>query len=215
MVLHDLIERLDPNQTSFTDFDDMFEYLINACRPALQQCPTPLYRGMSFMEKGHKLSKVISTGTRVDNDDGGITWGARSVTDYKTSFNNWMVKNFNYKYLTEGIFTSGKMQVSKYYGEIFIVLPIGKFEFVWSKHIEDQCDISIHINKPSFGFTDEKFTDLMDSCEYSNTNLSSALKSGHEIILNCDRYIHISKKTLSDWDSEYTSLEDLWADLRG
>jgi hypothetical protein len=132
-----------------------------------------------------------------------------------------MVETFGYPYLTKGLFTTGSKQHSEQYasagggdGDVFIVIPIGNFKYVWSPNVGDQIDIS-HIveRKPDYSYNE--FKQMMDNVQYTENNIAQALKSGHEIILRCGEYIHLTENTLKEWNSDYNSLEELWADLRG
>lgn len=64
-------------------------------------------------------------------------------------------------------------------------------------------------------YTYVQFKQIMDDAGYADSGIDQAVKTGHEIILKCGRYFHISENTLREWNSEYTSLEELWTDLRG
>ena len=206
MRLHQLFE-----QQSFNNFDEIFEYAVNACRPILQQSPSPLYRGMDTYNK-HE-DKIISSGKRVPSGE----WDGDDK--YRTFFDKWMVEKFGYKYLSQGIFATGDISHARDYGDLHIVLPIGPVQYVWSPIFPDQQYIQdAFLQDQSFGanITYELFSDYMEkSAKYTNKNLQQALNTDHEIILKCNSYFHFSESNLTEWNSGYTSIEQLWNDLRG
>jgi hypothetical protein len=203
MKIKELFER-----TSFKDFDDIIEYAINACRPALSVLPTPLYRGMWGVDTHDKIISSGKRGVGLSNDELYIT------PEYTKHFDEYTQTKFGYPYLTKGIFTSGSKTHAKEYGELYTVLPIGQFKYIWSPKVEDQVEISNDLRLAK-NYTQQQFAEYVDRFNYTDKNITQAIKTDHEIILHCDRYFHFSLDNIKTWGSDYTSLEELWGDLRG
>lgn len=203
MRLHQLSTQQLTERQAFQDWDSIFQYAVNACRPALKQTSNPIYRGMEIPQGP---DRIIASGKRYGFDD-------LQREEYVHLCDQWMTEKFKYPYISQGIFTTGNKTLAGAYGELHIVLPIGQFEYVWSPKVEDQIDI-----EDEWGDGDqspESLFSMLDNAGYTNGGLGQAVSTGHEVIIRCERYFHFSLPNVKEWGGNYQSLDQLWDDLRG
>ena len=50
---------------------------------------------------------------------------------------DWFNKKFRHKYRTQALFATGVRNEAKRFGSPMVILPIGKFEYVWGKQVDD------------------------------------------------------------------------------
>lgn len=115
-------------------------------------------------------------------------------------------KQFGIRPRSSGIFTTPKYGVAKGYGGAttpFLVFPIGDYKFIWSNDIYDLFSEIVdeywyygtNSNSPSGQGRDsttaeESIPSIVNS--YQMDDLRSALLSGHEMSIICDKYYLVS-----------------------
>ncbi len=121
------------------------------------------------------------------------------------SVNKEFKKTFGWKVRSEGVFTFGGKIVGGYGISSGIVFPVGKFEFVWSKEIEDFFMFTsqkIGQYKPPGVKNSKEEQEYREKWsrnvvkKYSDKDLCKALNSTSEIVIKCDKYWIIRKKFL-------------------
>lgn len=172
----------------------------------MQNTKRPLYRGMHTAGGSDKL---LSKGSRLSLGDDELHMSG----DYVSMFDNWTKQRFGTPFLSKGVFTTGSKDTASKYGEVFLVIPVGQFDYIWSPTVHDNMVLADHIEDNDM--THQQVIEFLEQQQYTNQNLNDAVQSGNEIILSCVEYFHISEQMLHHWNSDYTSLEELWIDLRG
>lgn len=111
-------------------------------------------------------------------------------------------KKFGWKARSQSVFAvGGAIRTTGYGGDTYIIFPTGKFEYLWSPKVSDL-----------YGHLSQKYSTLDGTDRdwnkdvllyipkivntYKNTNLCEALKSDHEIMINCPGYFFISARLL-------------------
>ena len=137
-----------------------------------------LYRGMSSKPD---ISKISVRKERIPSST------PKEVNDYINKY----FKSKGFASRDESIFVSGNKDLAGGYGAIYIIIPIGNFDFVWSKEIDDFYERLPYIKNDEL--TDKQRLDIelmLDT--YINKDFGAAIKSGHEIWIDCKEYWAIS-----------------------
>ncbi len=91
---------------------------------------------------------------------------------------------------------SGNQHMAEYYGDVFVIFPIGKFDWLWSPMIND---MAMDIRWPMVGGqlnvppSQEAVEEYLDTLNYNmNSDLKGAIQSGNEIMIRCKEYYAIN-----------------------
>jgi len=122
-------------------------------------------------------------------------------------------KEFGWKARSEGVFVTGSRSQAGMYGDPHIVLPIGKFKYVWSPSIPDltvYLERDVHVlmrihGKEEIIMEPEEYNKILKNTvnKYKSTDFENAILSRNEIIIKCDRYYLINENFL---DIKYRDL---------
>jgi len=83
---------------------------------------------------------------------------------------------------SKSVFVTGDRWEAERFGNVYVIFPVGKFKFAWSPEIED-----------FFIFFNSHTSDIDYYIKtLKTTDFPSAVKSGHEIIIECKSYWAIS-----------------------
>lgn len=190
--IRNLIKRMEKKAYSFEDVERVGDLILNNCWHFLNEIDYQidkyvLYRGINVNEK-----KLFLEGQVRLTDRKPLTID-KEVHDY---LNVLFDKKFGHPY-RNGLFVTGNKTMADHYAKtvsdktistrsVYAVFPIGKFEFVWSKKVRDlfiNVDNIINLKKDVF---EEKIKEIVNS--YQINNLKEAIKSGHEIMIWCEKY---------------------------
>ncbi len=95
---------------------------------------------------------------------------------------------FGVKYRSNSIFVTGDASEAGEYGKIYLIFPIGKYQYTWSPSIND-----LYLFSDILGGDDQTRIDgLMRG--YKQKDLSRAISSHHEIMLSGKQYIALRAK---------------------
>jgi len=148
-----------------------------------------IFRGM---EKEHKpfLKKKV----RLDNRN-----PMSSAQIKHERYNNFFEEMFGEPF-RNSLFVTGDYGQASHYGNIYMVVPIGHFDWMWSPDINDLAldipwpSVGGHINVPP---SQDTVDTILGNANYTiNSNLGGAIQSGNEIMIRCDEYYAIAE-TLS------------------
>lgn len=121
---------------------------------------------------------------------------------------DWFEEEMGMKARSEAVFCFGEAArvAAKEYGELAVILPIGKFHYVWSPKIADLYDDVIRKEiqnparmgapssiKPEYVGSDgkpdiEKIHELMNGLKYTINGFDKAVGDSVEIMVECDEY---------------------------
>lgn len=93
-------------------------------------------------------------------------------------------EKFGIKFRSQSVFCTGDIKTASEYGKVAIIEPIGEFEVCWSPICFDLIEI-----EDFTWMTTEEF--ILEN-KYQIGNIQSALESGNEIMLFCEKYKVIS-----------------------
>ena len=114
---------------------------------------------------------------------------------------DYSLEKFGWKIRSDTLFVSGDYYRARDYSydsnNVYVVFPIDEFEFVWSPKVddfyaggEDMPDPQVH-NINTYVPTDEyrkEVYEFFDGLNYQADDLSAAIKSKNEIMLNAKKY---------------------------
>jgi hypothetical protein len=125
----------------------------------------------------------------------------RKPSDTPLKIHNAVDEMFRHRFgwpaRSSGVFVTGNTNLAEYYGSVGIVIPIGKFQYVWSGSVEDLY-MDLVDGRDVFSSNDSAILDKIDNLvyeSYTDKNLQAAILSGHEIMLDCDSYYVLSPQT--------------------
>jgi hypothetical protein len=91
----------------------------------------------------------------------------------------------------------------KFYGTPCVVFPIGKFEYVWSRYVQDLYgDLNLPGADDGRSYSDEeleeKIAKWLKDKHYQKTGLDQAVKMKNEVMVKCDSYYAFPIEYLDD-----------------
>ena len=191
------------------------EKIKRDCKPFLNEIGNDLsyaiYRGI-------KGSNAHAMTGRVRLQDRKPMGTGHEIHDY---LNDYFTQAFGAPFRS-AMFVSGSANFAKDYGNLFLVFPVGEFEYIWSPHVtdlyylEDDMDEALYgdQHEPEAGTGDvANFTRLMKGMGYINTDLESAAESKNEIMVRCKFYHGINLTEFfgrqDDDDDDYGNVDTL------
>jgi hypothetical protein len=132
-------------------------------------------------------------------------------------------EKFGWNVRSEGVFTTSDRWLTDLHDDIkdvpyitYIFFPIKKFQFVWSKSVDDLYNVLQRKTKPKVknhnyrkNYVDEvEEADLIEIVDellqtYTSGNLTKAIQSESEVVFKCDSYVLINMKInldlLNNW----------------
>lgn len=113
--------------------------------------------------------------------------------------NAWFDENFGVKHRSESLFVAGGSKIDEltelYHDTYYGVFPIGDFKFVWSPEYFDVW-AELDTSYPQSTRNDEEKANrkqqvlkILTNGKYSDKDLQSALRSGNEMMIECDEYV--------------------------
>ncbi len=192
MKLVDICEATD---IQHIDIETIKSKILNDCQMYLKNCDDRfLYRGLND-ESSFKPMSIIKH--RKDRMPLNTTKLAHDL------FDSYTLEKFGWKTRSDTLFVTGDYYRSMDYAydqyNVYLVFPIGNFKFVYSELVDDfyagvedipEVEETIK-NHQTYIPTEEYRKDVytfFDTLEYDNTQFESAIKSGNEIMLNCNNY---------------------------
>ncbi len=165
-----------------------------------------IYRGMDGIE-GFAEYKEPETGITVKWRKLARRKGRQPMSlpqELSDVADNFFQDRFGWKGRSDGVFVTSNFSLSMGYGIPYLVLPVGKTSFIWSPKISDLFDEYYTISDkwidnqiPKSEWPD-LFEETLFTAKYTAQHLTDALKTRHEIMLNCDQYIIIDASQMND-----------------
>lgn len=120
---------------------------------------------------------------------------------------------FGFNFRSGAVFGAG--DVSEYSGWEYAIFPLGKWSYVWSPEVDDLFVKFFRYYKQTEYYKPGGSEDFdisgfrrrvskkvvwatLDLMKYTNNNLPAAIRSGHEIMIDCDKFLAIPKDKLPD-----------------
>ena len=182
--------------------------IVRDCQPFLQAggYHTPLYRGITKSDLKPVLEPITVRKNRSPKDT--------SIAIHN-ALNRYFKTRFKLKYRSVSMFATGSVDTAIVYGSARAVFPIGNFDYCWSSDLRD-----LFIDMPSnlYYTLDHQITDsnYKELCDWLNNqhyrhnvsiyDFQQALMSGHEVMINCDKYYSIHA---CEWDNVIEEVKKL------
>lgn len=199
------------NELHAVDFD--LEKFESDCKPWLDMihgASQPAYHG-AHVDIGEWTIKPMKHRTKPRDT---------SVAQHDDA-NEFFMSKFGYP-CRNWFFTSGSLATAKLYGKPFTIFPVGEVNYLWSPVIEDfavqtehfKHELAMQDRQMPFDKVRELAIDRMKEFirqpgvwEF-NKGIKQALKSGHEIMLDCKSFYMFEAMSDTYWHIVYPRLRD-------
>lgn len=199
---------------------EFMQRVAHDCKPFLsaKREGSVLYRGLGSANAPVFYNKKIRK-DRMPTD---------TPEEIHDAMDEFFYSKFHVRARSESMFVTGNYTVAKAYGHIYIVYPVGKFEFIWSAKVSDLFAtttntvlkkypqykdfslISMEAAKEDGKDMDVLKTvdELLYDSDYTDKDLNAAISSGNEIMVIADSYHAISYGSLTFVDGDPSKMED-------
>lgn len=191
------------NELHSSEFDiDKFESDCAKWLDVLRDAPQVAYHGAQT-HVGHWTIMPMKhrTGPRDSPDEQHRKTNEFFKSKFGHECRNWM-------------FVTGSSNMARGYGELFTIFPIGDFQYLWSPQIEDfankteefRTEIRMQDRQLPYDMVKSEAQAKMDAFIREpgvwnfNTRIGAALKSGHEIMLDCKSFYMFEARGSLYWD---------------
>lgn len=96
------------------------------------------------------------------------------------------------------LFCTGDIDRASYYGEVFVIFPIGEFNYAWAPEVYDLLNFKNYDGQSIRSADIDELIDFVDNEYKYNEDFKDAFYSGNEIMIACDKYYAISDKFYMD-----------------
>ena len=179
--------------------DEMVDKILNDCsyyfkingRPV--ESP-PLYRGSQKFITDYEIITPRKNRKPLD-----------TPIEIHRALDKLFYNKFKWNVRSEGIFTTGSRGSASEYGQPYIVLPIGKFKYVWSPYIRDLHSKLVNTGvlysrggKSKVIMEKDEYIPILEDLvsKYRNDDLNHAIYTQNEISIKCDEYYMINENYL-------------------
>jgi len=173
-----LISYLNEEETT----ESIIQTIRKDCKPylnAIKSCDGLLYRGYgSASGDDSKLHKIKREKNRKPKD---MYPSAHKRLDklFREKF-GWGVRS-------EAVFATSNYNTAFQYGAVYVIFPIGKFRYVWSTQFGDLfLHVRRHLSAVKWNNSVPDWQAIVDT--YIDKYLCQAIRSQHEICIDCDYY---------------------------
>lgn len=105
--------------------------------------------------------------------------------------NDYLEKKFKWRAREDGIFVTGRYAVAAiYYGVATHIIPVGKYQYIWSPQIEDFTSWVQSFTDRSMLKNEliELITSKLNKLDFKTDDIKNALTTENEIIIKADSY---------------------------
>lgn len=112
------------------------DFILDNCKPWLQKNPKliPLYRGAKGKNTDGSLYPAVVVPVRTDRKP------LDTDVYYHDFVNDYFKKIGSPVTRGNSVFASGNITYASHYGTVYLMFPIGEFDFMWSPEIDDFTD---------------------------------------------------------------------------
>lgn len=200
-------------QWNETTLAQIIETIKRDCGPYLNEIKDPLqvsaYRGLHIMNPSPLFLKKDVRTDRTPTD-----------TPKRVSklMDDWFEKKFGIRFRSEALFVSGSAVFAQQFGYVYIVFPIGDYDYCWSPVYGDLTDDSsnallknIKQHPEEYKYLDHMHSnvkkkhleEIMEDGHYKfNKDLVNGLKKKSEVMIKCKSYYGIA----ATWEDVYSEI---------
>lgn len=168
------------------DLEYFWEKLRKDCKPIIKVYSNPASTGFMYRGSYKSTPGIIEVTPRANRRPMSIHPKVQLTLD------SFFKDKFGVAPRASGVFCTGSYSTAGQYGSsLYSVWPIGKFKFLWSKTISDLFEEIYDDNQNWMYWIDnpDKLKKYVDT--YTDKDILSAIKSGHEIMLLVKKYYMI------------------------
>lgn len=175
--------------------EQIISYVKEYCQPFLTQATRlhSLFRGITI---GSDSEPYYILSPRSDRTPKDTPMEVHKIAD------EWFLENFGHRFRSHAVFGAADLLAANEYGEPYYLFPIGEFSFCWSPVYNDmyvQLEKKLHLIDGEDSENVNKIViKFLENGHYQNTDLADACRVGHEIMINCDKYIIVNRRSF-DW----------------
>jgi len=197
------------------------ETVKSDCAPYLQEIDYALYNRMLYRGVIGTTKTYIAKTVRLEDRE------PKDINlDLHNQINEYFNENYGAPFRNSIHVTADEPQAWEYAyggsdsGSVYIIFPVGKFDFLWSPKISDMLDAAMGHDLQRYGNVSNALRDqekLKKYWErfknealatYQTTDLKSAIKSGNEVMIRCQEYYGL-RETDSTTDKHWAAYEEL------
>lgn len=188
------------------DWMEVMDILRRDCGPYIKEkaLGENLWRGMK--KDIGDFTKITPRKNRRPKD---MPWELHEALD------NAFKEEFGWKARSEAVFCSSSLYDAGFYGDIYIIYPIGKIKYVYSPVIPD-----IYTDMKRAGFVEEvlyknptpnRIEQIADSYIelYTDKNLKEGMRRGVEILIKCNSYYALDFTFINPLDADKDYVKEL------
>lgn len=145
------------------------------------------YRGMSSKHRTDQLSLIVPRRDRRPKD---------SSLHFHGIADEWFKVRFNVPYRSQGVFLTSRLMTASAHAatadHVMRVIPVGAYKYCWSPEVED-----LLFAAKRFATSPRNEIDAyLENSQYREVDIHDAQRSGHEVMLFCERYVAIPVRIL-------------------
>jgi hypothetical protein len=193
------------------EWSNTIDFIKTNCQPWLEAC------GDNFIWRGVKRNRLIVHG---DHEVYAVydVRKDRSPSDSKREAHDYMdkimVDMLGWAGRSEGLFVTGNYHVATDYGKPCMIFPIGEFEFIWNTRVDDAIN-AVHWTDLKTDDENKDYIYQEYGLDLSDKDIVSAIKSGHEIMVRCDKYVAILPEHATDFHTIWKNVQETGDVFRG
>ena len=167
-----------------------------------------LVKGSKFVDYYIKTDRFLYRGTKKDISTYSILTRRKDRQPTHTNkllhdlFDLYFKKKFGWKVRSEGVFTTSSLFDAKHYGNPYIFVPLGSYNYIHHPYIADlylySVDEGLTLNdNPDI----KKIEQIVDGYK-KNPNIDLIITRGNETIFDVDKYLLINPNYFKDIKNE-------------
>jgi len=186
------------------------------CKPYLQQNKEPLDGNALYRGLGTSTADALTKSVQVDKRPPMTT-----PLVVHNAVNDYFISEFGEPF-RNSIFCTGNRRRAKGYGNLYVIFPIGSFDYLWSPKVIDLFYYWQNINFKLKGEDEDNptnetingFINHLKMCGYTASGLDNAIDSNREIMIRCHQYYAIRWDSLPYDPYDHSKMHRLEAFLR-
>lgn len=208
MTLDELVTNTNQSFSfeSQDDLEQVAQIIVEACTPFLQQINYEADKYILWRGLGGKFTTISPNPVdvmTVRKDRQPVLTGANA---HKLS-DRYFDEKFGIKGRSATTFVTGQIKHAMSYGRPYAVFPVGEFRFLWSPNVADMAGLFVGReaqminNFIADGEENEAYqfvTDILDKQKYTTSNLTAAIASNNEVMIESDKILIVSYEVIRE-----------------
>lgn len=205
----------DTQQILYTDstwnstaLNDVIKMIKRDCDQYLKEIKDPMkvraYRGIQvYRPQPLVIKKYVRTNRHPVDTPNNIS----------KLMDNWFNKKFGIKFRSEALFVTGNVIAAKHFGYVYIVFPIGNYDYSWSPVYSDLTDDFANALSKKIKQYPEEYKYLNDRfINIKKNHLEEFMEDG-KYIFNEDLVKGLKRSEVMIKSKSYYAISTLWTDV--